>query len=120
MTVTPADIKARFPEFDTVSDGRIAIFIADATIEVDADEWGVYADKGITYLTAHFLTLATGSAGGGAGSVGPVQSQSVGDVSVTFASVAGGNADGGAYGSTVYGQEYQRLLIGMGAGALVV
>ena len=120
MTVTPADIKTRFPEFDSVNDSRIQIFIDDAELELDEGRWGDLYDKGLSYLTAHLLYMGEQSAGGSGAGLGPLSTKSIGDVSVSFGSYLAADNDANSFNSTSYGQEYYRLMIMVGMGAVAV
>jgi hypothetical protein len=126
MTVTPATFKARYTEFSTLSDARIQIFLDDAALEMDSGRWGDLYDRGQAALAAHLLALAERGAAGsttGISGQGPLTSRSVGDVSVGFGfgSSGGGNSSTEAsYMSTVYGQDYWRLVQIVGFGAVVV
>jgi hypothetical protein len=123
--MTPTEFKDRYPEFTSIDDSRIQLFLDDAALELDSSLWGNWYDRGLAALAAHFLSLSikAGSAGGSAGSVGPVASRSVGDVSVSFGMYSGGAAgtSDDFYKSTVYGQDYLRLmkLVGIGIVAVV-
>jgi len=122
--MTAEEFKLRFPEFAAVPDGRVDLFIADATIELCPTRWGARYEKGLAYLAAHYLAIALkNEAAGGAGStVSPLASRSVGDVSVSFATGSSGSAGKGEefYNSTAYGQEYWALMQLVGIGVVVV
>lgn len=127
MAITPQDIRDRFPEFDDVAaypDARIQTWIDKGVGELSVVAWGDQYDEGLLFFVAHFLAWSTmmTSSGGAAGSVGPVASKSVGDVSISFASVVGPTASPteSFYSSTAYGQEYWRLVQMYGVGMLAV
>jgi hypothetical protein len=120
MSITPADFKVRFPEFISVADSRIQLFIVDAELELNVLKWCDRYDKGISYLTAHYLSIALKTATGLTGSVNPVASRSVGDVSISFANKSSESQTEAYYNSTVYGQEYWNMLQFVGLGAAVV
>lgn len=123
MAITPALFKVRFPEFDTVADDRIQLFLDDAALVMDAGVWGDVYDLGQSYLAAHYLALANKSAGGSSGSVsGPIASRSVDGVSVSYAGSpsASTSANAGYYSTTSYGQRYMTLLKNLGVAASVV
>jgi len=122
--VTPTTFKTRYPEFSTIADARVSFFIADAELEIDPDRWGTWYDRGVAALAAHFLAISkkTAASGGALGSLGPVSSRSIGDVSVSFGSASGtvsGLSDD-YYKASPYGQEYLRLMSLIGIGAVVV
>lgn len=104
MSVLPADIKDLFPEFASVSDARIQLFIDQASLSVNASVWGNKADFGIQYLTAHLITVANR---GGSGAAGPITSEKVGDLQRSYANNVSASAH--ELGSTGYGMEFLRL-----------
>lgn len=107
MAITPADIKLRFPEFDSVIDGRIQLFIDDATATVNPNCSN--ADLMIAYLTAHLLFISDKTDSGSGGNISPVISESVGDVSRSFGVSANNSNSDAYYNSTSYGQRYLDL-----------
>lgn len=120
--LTPADMKERFPEFASLTDARVQLFIDDAELELAPAEWGDSYKKGWSYLSAHLLSCSISSATGGGigGANGPVASRAVGDVSISFGSNLSMDATAGAYNLTPYGQEYWRLVNLLGVGMLAV
>jgi hypothetical protein len=120
MAITPAEFKLRFPEFDSVSDARIQIFIDDAELELDEDRWGDLYDKGLSYLTAHLLYIGEQTSGGQGEGGGPLSTKAVGDVSFSFGSYLTTDNKATVFNSTSYGQEYYRLMIMVGMGAVAV
>lgn len=118
---TPADLKARYPEFTQVPDPTITLIIEEVSPMVD-DGWEASDRKpGVLALAAHVLSRegypARAGAGGGTfdPTARPVLSRKVGDVSVTFGRTDGGSDEGGGsngynFKSTVYGQTFLRLL----------
>lgn len=112
---TAAQLKARYPAFDSVSTDVVTAAISDAGRWVD-NSWteGDYANA-IMLLACHFMyqegLLHTG--GGASPAVsGPVTSRSLGDASVSYASPgASGVKD---YSSldlqrTIYGQRFAAM-----------
>lgn len=106
--MTAADFKTRFPEFSTVDDTRIELFIADAILEMSAAAWGTLYEKGQAYLTAHLLTMATSTESGNSGTLNALASHSVEGVSESFAVPSSDGSN--TYQATAYGQEYYRLV----------
>jgi hypothetical protein len=111
---TPAQFKARFPEFEAVADATVAFAIEEAGLSVD-DSW-IEQDfsLAINYLTAHILAAGGALSGNAAGAAvqGPVTSESLGDASVTYADkskVVGVEGLAAELASTTYGQRYLRL-----------
>ena len=114
MSITPAALRARFPEFsdDTeYPDARIQLFIDDTQliyIGTDEKRWGGKYEYAQAYLVGHLLTVAERSeAGDSSVGAGPVSSKSAGGVSVARAVVAKNRSDGDDfYISTSYGQRF--------------
>jgi len=120
MTIDPADIKARFPEFDTIDDARIQIFIDDAVIILNIVYWGAKYDLGLAYLTAHYLALAGKSEAGSITSVGAIASRAVDGASVGYINATPDNTSDAYYMSTSYGQRYLALRKTLGIPAIVL
>jgi hypothetical protein len=123
VAITPTDFKVRFPEFVTIADARIQIFLDLSVLEVGEGAWGTLYEEGVFLLAAHQLQLdlnrQAGSTTGGA-SVSNVESRSIGDVSVSFGSINSDSVSATWYNSTVYGQNYLRLKRRMGMGMVAV
>lgn len=119
MAVDFDSLTTLHPEFSSVDEDRVAAFIALAVLRVSSTQWGVKADMGVTALACHLLSKAlaseaAGAAGGGGGVAGPVTSETVGDVSATYADAtsAAAASNGGRNAdlmSTSYGREYLSL-----------
>jgi hypothetical protein len=120
MAVTPADFKERFPEFDSVSDTRVQLFLDDAALELDEGRWGDLYDKGLSYLTAHLLYIGEQSSAGQGEGGGPLSTKAVGDVSLSFGSYLTTDNKAAVFNATSYGQEYYRLMMMVGMGAVAV
>jgi hypothetical protein len=111
---TPAQFKARFPEFEAVADAIVAFAMEEAGLSVD-DSW-IERDYAIAlnYLTAHIL-ISSGRLSGdaaGAATLGPVISESLGDASVSYADkskVVGAEGLAAELASTTYGQRFLSL-----------
>jgi hypothetical protein len=77
------DFQTRFPEFSTVTDARIQLFLDDAALNM-ADEssgkWLTFYDVAHQYYAAHFLIVADVTEGGDFGTLAPVKHQEVDDV----------------------------------------
>ena len=118
-----ASFRARYPEFDSVADARVELFLADAALEMGESCWGDLYDRGQSALAAHLLTISIGdqSAVGGIGIVAPLSERTVGDVSLKFAQAVPSSGSNEAYfGRTTYGQEYMRLMRLLGCVVYVV
>jgi hypothetical protein len=103
-----AGFRDRFPEFSAISDARVELFLDDAALQINIGAWGLKADLGIYWLTAHMLALDT-AAGTTGGTYGPVTSESVGQVSRSYASGGSYSGTSSEYGATKYGVNYYRL-----------
>ena len=55
MTVTAAQFRTRFPEFDETPDAAVDLALTDAALEVNDDVWSTLTDKGVAYLAAHMI-----------------------------------------------------------------
>lgn len=107
--ITKEEVQALAPELAgaALSDGAWAVLIANVNAQVNEAVFATAARARVAalYLAAHLATFAKTT--GGAGGSAPVQSESVGDVSVTYAiSMA---QDVSSLQQTFYGREYQRL-----------
>ena len=117
MSITPASLRARFPEVceDQYDDARLQSIIDEAGLLVTS-AWGKFETVGLLYLSMHLLWLAdrTSSDVRSAGSsMGPMASKTVGAVSASYA-VQGleANSPDFLYTTTTYGRkylEYRRL-----------
>lgn len=113
MACSYADFIARYPEFTNISEPRAQIFLDDAACDVDETKFKDCAGSRISCaLAAHYLAVATLSAGGNAGSLGPIASKTIDKVSATYATLDPGLTKGSNayYMSTTYGQDYLSLL----------
>ena len=129
MAISIPDFRIRFPEFsdDTeYPDARIQFFIDDSELYIGTDEgrWGNKYNTAHAYLSAHLLSVGTGSeaAGGSSGAkVGAVISKSAGGVSVTRESTNNKTRsdEDSFYMSTGYGQQFVTIRNRCFVGALV-
>ena len=125
MATDPTQLKARFPEFASVDDARVQIFLDDADLAMDSGIWGKYFDNGQAYLAAHYLAMADKTSGGGsAGVSGPITGRTVDGVSVSYSSaqpVGGANSQtAGFYNTTKYGQRYLVMMKNLGGNMSIV
>lgn len=120
MAITPADIKNRFPEFVDVSDARIQFFIDDAVLYLNEARAGLYYNKLLSLLVAHYLTLANKSAEGGNTGAGLVSSYSVGDTAISFSNPQVYTDSQLYFQQTAYGIEYLTYATYSAGGGLVV
>lgn len=114
MAVSRAAIVARVPALEAVTNpGEWEAAIADAQLQVAASVWGDLYELGVIYLAAHLLLAAHPEVEG----PGPVQSESVGSISRTYA------VSGSVFHNvmrTSAGKEYARLRSLLGLGVALV
>lgn len=108
MAIDWTDVVDIAPELSTVAVGMQNAILADINEELDPAVWGTRLDAGSKYLAAHRATLATRAGSGGA-----VQSETVGQVSRTYA-VSSATA-GAGYSATSYGQVFEQLMLSLAA-----
>lgn len=119
-TPTAADLKARYPEFDSVADARVDVFIEEALSFVGTDWDENDYKQAIIALACHNLVGEGEPARSNGGSWDPansgqvVKSHKVGDVAFTFENGSGGSSGsasghGSEFSQTVYGKKYKRL-----------
>lgn len=113
MAVTWADVTAIAPDLSSVAGGTQTAILADvATILSNADYWPSTAmhDLAKKYLAAHMGALYLRANGGGsAGGAGAITSETVGAVSVGYASPVADPSAGGGYETTFWGQQFLAL-----------
>jgi hypothetical protein len=104
VAITVADIRTQLPEFSSLTDAQIQLALDKANRRINTTAWGVKADDGLVCLTGHLLAR---SATEGQGAAGPISSESVGQVSVSYAiSDSFKESD---LGSTSYGRCFLEL-----------
>ena len=118
--IDPASFKTRFPEFAAESDPRIQLFIDDSIIILNPVFWDTKYDLGLSYLTAHYLTLANKSEAGSIVAKGAVNSRSVDGASVSYNRVTPTDESDSYYAYTTYGQRYLALRKTLGIVASVI
>lgn len=110
--------KAQFPEFEDINDTTVQIALDQAGQFVDSS-WGGSQTAGQMYLAAHFMVLGQSSTDTGIGRV--VTSESIGRISVSYATDSGGGSSGdGLLGSTSYGLVFNNMLNAQGYGIAIV
>ena len=117
MTISHDAFLVLFPVFAAESHGRIDAFLALAELEVSETRWGTLYEKGVYYLTAHEMSIANASSSAMSGS-GTVTRKIVGDVELDYATTS--STSQSYYNGTSYGQEYWRLVMQVGMGAVAV
>ena len=108
--------KTMFPEFESIDDTLLQIALDQAGQFVD-DTWGASEADATMYLAAHFMAIAqvTASTGGRL-----VTSETIGRISVSYASASGGSSGVGPLASTGYGLTFNRMLTAQGYGIAIV
>jgi len=75
------DFKTRFPEFASVADARIQLFLDDAALLMSSPgKWRDFYDIAHQYYAAHFLVAAQFTERGDSGILAPVNHKEVDDV----------------------------------------
>lgn len=119
--ITPAQFKERFPQFDSIANDRIQLFLNDAETMLSVGCWGTWYDKGLALLAAHYLALSIlQESASSVESAYPLSSKKVGDVQLNFAVPSSTGATEDYYKKTPYGQEYLSLAKMVGQGAVAV
>lgn len=119
-TCSAATFKARFPEFNSIDDLRIEIFIEDSLLVLNESTWDKVYSLAVCYLTAHYLALSEASSDGDEGTLASVASQAVDGTSISFNSFASASEFASFYNSTQYGQRFYTLTKSLGAMAFTV
>lgn len=121
--------RAAFPEFaDTAKypATQLDFWSALATAQVNVCRWGAQAPLGVFLYVAHELTLAGQNLGAAAfggtpgGSSGPINSKTVGSVSVSYDTQQVAEKDAGWWNSTSYGRQFIRLARIFGSGVVQI
>lgn len=120
---TASEVKARFEEFEDVSDPKIDLLIAEAQRVVDTTWLEADYTVAIKYWVAHTLALEKSSMSvNGEGFVtGLIKSESLGDASISY-DTGGAGTKGGAsdYMATSYGRRFLTLLRANAPGVVVI
>lgn len=129
MTISAAQFRLDFPEFSDVTlypDTQYAFWYGVSAKMMDATRWGELLDAGSELFVAHQLVLSARAAAEAVNGtppgtqVGPIGSQSVDKVSISFDNASGVEADGGHWNMTSYGTRYLRLAKMIGVGAIQI
>lgn len=122
MTVTiptASSIKMRFPEFNNVEDSIVEFAIEEARLEV-GDNWEeTTVGIALIYLVAHYVAASVSRAASGGSGDGVIQSESIGRLSITYASGAA-TADATDKDTTAYGRRYLEILGANFAGPVII
>ena len=119
--ITIAGFRARYPQFDSVSDATVQAYLDDAVLRVDEGVWGDHYETGVYALACHEMTLqGLGDQPAGAPPAGNVTSLKDGAVAVTFKQSTNETIGDDYYNQTPCGQKYLSLQRLMGMGIVVV
>jgi len=104
---TQANVLAIAPELTNISPETWAMILADVAADVSSEVYGTKQEIAQRYLAAHYLTLAMPGSVRNAQGSGPVTSESVGQVSVSYGSV--NYRDRNRYDETSYGRMFNQI-----------
>lgn len=111
IPATVVQFKILFPEFDSVSDAIIQIYLDIATDELSISQWGECLNKAILYLSAHELALSQNrQANSNVTSSGLVVTSS-GSAAITSASTGGISASFGSTATMSQGSDRNTYLL---------
>lgn len=112
MNWTAADILRIAPEFASVPIPVIDSYSSMADLQLNEDTLGDRYKQAGMFLTAHLLATIppSGVTGANTNAAGPVTSQSVGEVSVSYASLSDATGVKGSLGLSRFGVMYARLI----------
>lgn len=125
--MTPATLRAAFPEFASATDypdAQVQVWIDLAGNMLNADRWDALLDMGTMLFTAHYLTIGlqdqkSAAAGGATGKVtGPQTAKAVDKVSASYDTAATTYQDAGFWNMTSYGVRFWQMLRMVGAGGV--
>lgn len=71
MSLTPADIKARFPEFSTIDTATIQRWLDECGRQHNVTQWDIKSDDALAWFVAHFLAAFEGNGDGTTTELGP-------------------------------------------------
>lgn len=119
--------RVTFVEFSSTADypdSLISFWAGIAEGLISEDRSGDLYSQAVMLLTAHYLVCAKGAqsttgGGGGSGSL-PVASESLGPISVTYATNLAIKQSDGQFNKSWYGQQYLELRSMFGHGGVVV
>ena len=114
--MTIAEFKAYFPEFTATADAQIERALDIAVFTTSETLLGDIYELGLKYLVAHFVTINSKQFSGNGINTRSISAKSVDGVSLTYSDSVTNDALFGMLNSTSYGQMYNRLTAGLGAG----
>lgn len=108
--------KSMFPDFADVDDTLVQMALDAAAQFVDA-AWGDSQVAATMYLAAHFLSMSS-TTSDTSGQL--ISSESIGRISVSYASSAASGGTNGTLGQTSYGVVFSNMLTAQGYGIAIV
>lgn len=130
VAVTPASLRARFPEFsneEKYPDLMVQFWLDIAVKFVNESRWGDLTEHGVSLYAAHQLVLAQRAGGmstrngiAGGGRVGIQASKSIDGVSVSYDVSSVTMERGGHFNMTTYGLQFVHMSRMLGAGPVHV
>lgn len=120
--LTVSEFRARFSEFDSVSDQEIQNAINDTLCSFDQDRWDCQYKRGHSLYVAHMLELRNQQLGGNGSSSGmdSLSGETADGVSASYAVYTPENALDSFFLGTSYGREYMMLLRTVGIGGIAL
>lgn len=101
--ITTETFNIRFPEFSSISNDTIQMLLDEAYLFINGNK---YQDYMVLYWTAHNLVVQQNQELGDTSTSSMVASDSVANVSTSYANPDVYNSDVSFYNSTSYGQKY--------------
>jgi hypothetical protein len=120
-----ATFRAAFPEFANITkfpDAMVTYWADIAEWRLDSRRWGAAKQNGVYLYVAHQITLAaqnvaTADVGGASGAQsGPVNSKTVGAVTVAYDTAQTAEEGAGFWNLSTYGKQFYHLVRLFGAG----
>lgn len=127
MAVSVAQFRANFPEFSSspnYPDAMVNLWLQFAYTLLPAQRWRNLLDLGAQLYVAHQITmqgLSVAEGGNGAPpgmTVGPISAKTVGELTISYDTAMGANADDGPFASTRYGTAFLKLARQFGSGPI--
>lgn len=112
----------RYPNLERHNSLVMREIISDAMLEMDRKRWGRLYERGLLALSAHLITLNQKLVENGDDSpTNQIASETAGQLSVSYVqNMNEKSADASFFSTTIYGQEYWRLLKTFKVGLMVV
>jgi hypothetical protein len=116
--VTPADVKARYPEFTSTPDQTVQDRINESAPFFDVDRWGKLLSQGVINWVAHYLTIDVDIASNAMTDDSIMKK--VGDIAKSRSAKLVEDAADNDYIRTKYGGRYLRLHYLVSRGGMAV